>query len=820
MLSNVTDVICRAREFIQKDDFDQAERELLLALEKKMVTSEVYFLLGDIYLRKNLLKEAKAAFDKVISLDGSDYLAYLNLGNIYLTNGDLNQAEKYLSLVLEKGGEYRNYVLTLLGDVYWKKERFPESFYCFKAALKIHPEDEELLDKAARCQAKMDSKEKISFTTEFIRNYKLIIQYYLGTSLVEGTKYQDTFNENYAKNITLLKKKYPNLFKKLKDSSENLNVQIIPIGEYFDLLISRNGNNTWMYGFSHPLDLMRRITTSYKKHTSVCLVGMAGGYELQSIFKLSANPFPPLWIKIPIYIIEPSVEIFKANLMMHDLSDILSSDRVFFFLGERCLDDLYLHLIKDQIMLPQMVILLDRNISNMRKACIKRIKDINKRQKNELKSLIDQINTYYKQITEKDWKEIYSPNRRRPLRVLGITSRFTTFLQYCMRDVMDAFSQLGCETAVLKEDDDVKRLTPLIYAKTLNSFKPDLIFTIDHNSSEFPYIPKCIPFVNWVQDELPNILNASAAKEMGKRDLILANETELERQLVELGYPKKKIMVQPVVSNPKVYKPVTLQKYDLEKYSCDVSFVHHGGKSPEQELDELLANTSDLKVRKFIKTMYEILHQRFLKGYYCYWNEYDDLFKKTEEMAKYKISSRELSDFILYHFKYVIGNRFIRQIPLEKIAALGIDLKLYGRDWENHPRLFKYACGIAKNGEELNKIYNASKIILHLQPASTTNPRVFDAMASRGFLLVQYLNYDLESIENYFEENKEFVFFKDNSDLKKKVSFFLNHPEERERIAQGAYRKIIERYNYKFSMKRVMEIIARDPNNISINGET
>ncbi len=104
---------------------------------------------------------------------------------------------------------------------------------------------------------------------------------------------------------------------------------------------------------------------------------------------------------------------------------------------------------------------------------------------------------------------------------------------------------------------------------------------------------------------------------------------------------------------------------------------------------------------------------------------------------------------------------------------------------------------------------------MHLQPAGTTNPRIFDGMATGGFLLIQFLKHDVASIADYFEENRDFVFFRNHEELKGKMSYYLTHPEERERIGQSAYKKIKEKYNYTVCMKHLLEIIAKDPNNIT-----
>src|SRR5690606_15900334 len=59
------------------------------------------------------------------------------------------------------------------------------------------------------------------------------------------------------------------------------------------------------------------------------------------------------------------------------------------------------------------------------------------------------------------------------LRVLGITSRFTTFLQHSMRDWLSAFERLGHQTLLLIEEADHQILNNIVYSRTAQDFQPD-----------------------------------------------------------------------------------------------------------------------------------------------------------------------------------------------------------------------------------------------------------------------------------------------------------------------------------------------------------
>jgi len=854
MLKNATEIVEEAKRFISDERLDCAERKLLSAINRRIDTKEVYFLLGDIYLRKNYLGKAEEAFRKAVSLDSSDYLSLLNLGNICIINGNLKGTEQYLSSVLENSPEYREYAIPLLGDTYYGQNKYYLAYLFFETALKNNTEDEDLLYKAGCClmnsgfinlardylkkvlsinsqnekarraltslEGKSNCPDKICIEEGTIKIFKLLKQYYPEPTAAEESYLNSIFSKNYEKNLSLLQLHYPHLYERVTQmaASPDLHITLIADG-VFDLLRTQNGHKVWMHGFSHPFRSLEDLSTIYKKEQAPCLFGMATGQELKILFHLSSPPIPSHpGLKIPIYVIEPSFAIFKINLKLRNFSDLLESGRVFFFLGENCMNDFLDFIQNDYTFLPQRITLLDNTIADMHKACIQKYRSIIEKKQSETKSLMVQINDYYNTISDQEWQRIYSSERSRPLRILGITSRYTTFLQYCMRDVIDGFNQLGCETHLLIEPSDVNIVYSYIIAKTIWSFKPDLIFIIDTNRSHFTVIHQNIPFISWVQDHLERIFNSQAGTSIGKKDfflVLMSGWINGTRSLCEYSYPPNKLKQQIIPANEHIYKPIRLTTSDSVRYGCDVSFVKHGALAPELCLEELLNLIPDTMTKRVVKALYEIVQERFLNEQDCFKEDYLELITRAEELIKEKIRP-ELRETIFHYYYYKIGDGFIRQLPIERITQMGVRLKLFGKDWEKHPRLSRYACGPVENGAELNKLFNATKINLQLHFAGTTNQRFVEGAASGGFFLVKHLKQDDEPIAHHYQEGEEFIYFYSLKDLEEKIIYYLNREEERKRIGNNAHKKTLEKYTYKIMCEDFLKIISRNPNNISI----
>jgi len=538
----------------------------------------------------------------------------------------------------------------------------------------------------------------------------------------------------------------------------------------------------------------------YKPNTPVCIIGMSKCNELRQIYNKSDEPIKELkWIKIPIYVIEPNLNIFLINLYHRDIAHMLNSERVKFFLGNNALQEYFDFIKQDQANIPECMFLLDKKYEEIKKECVEYMESMVEKNKEETKELEKSVNSYYDAV---NWKSIYSDKRDRPLRVMIYTSRFSTYLQYSARDMADGFKDNECETLISIEKDDISRLNLRAYLRNMNEFKPDLMICIDYQRKD--HCPKSIPFITWLQDDLPFIFNEDVASNLDNRNYILTIYKGLKTKFANLGCPEDKINIQIIPANTTIYKPINCNK------DIDIVYIQHGGTPPEVEYQKLRARWDDMLSKAIIDKCYDKIRKAFFQGKYLYYDDYEKLLRNVENELSMEIRHQGIRDKIIYDLRFYIGNRFLRQIPLEMISKMdGIKMELYGNDWETHPRLSKHGKGVAQNGAELNEIYNKAKIALHLQHDATLNQRVTEGMASETFYIVQYLEKDLQPITDYFEENKDFVFFYNLEDLKKKIEYYLKNNDKRNEIARNAYFKILSKYNYKKVTKEWIDMITQ-----------
>jgi tetratricopeptide (TPR) repeat protein len=104
--------------------------------------------LGDGQLEAGELKEAEAAFRRVVSMDTTYGLGYAKLAQVLLEQARTLEALEAISEAARRGGD-PFFIAAIRGDIYAEMERHPEAAEAYDQALAIDPEDHWALHQAA-----------------------------------------------------------------------------------------------------------------------------------------------------------------------------------------------------------------------------------------------------------------------------------------------------------------------------------------------------------------------------------------------------------------------------------------------------------------------------------------------------------------------------------------------------------------------------------------------------------------------------------------------------------------------------------------------
>jgi spore maturation protein CgeB len=140
-----------------------------------------------------------------------------------------------------------------------------------------------------------------------------------------------------------------------------------------------------------------------------------------------------------------------------------------------------------------------------------------------------------------------------------------------------------------------------------------------------------------------------------------------------------------------------------------------------------------------------------------------------------------------------------------KIAIFGSMPKWIGKFWRDihtkkHITLY-----------EKSNVFYGSKINLNTifyGDINAGNCRLFEIAGAGGFQICD----KKDEIKNYFVEGKEIVFFENINELKEKIFYYLNHPDEAKTIADNAYIRAHQEHTYEIRIKEIFKIIGFNVN--------
>jgi len=106
---------------------------------------------------------------------------------------------------------------------------------------------------------------------------------------------------------------------------------------------------------------------------------------------------------------------------------------------------------------------------------------------------------------------------------------------------------------------------------------------------------------------------------------------------------------------------------------------------------------------------------------------------------------------------------------------------------------------------DLARAFSASRIALNFfrpENRDTHNQRTFEIPACRCFMLSQRS----EELESFFAEGREYAGFSSPEELAEKATYYLEHPDEREAVAERGYQRLIQgRHTIRDRVKTIIE---------------
>lgn len=641
--------------------------------------------------------------------------------------------------------------------------------------------------------------------------------------------------ERWSGNLQALKQFRPMLYENLgiylADRQINVFVGEAIAGEFYAVAVFAGEQRLYQLDLPKKAENIRNIRAQAKvaQRFNVPCYGLAGigdGGELAEIFSATSTPIAEMPnLEIPIYLVDSDFGGLLATMLVRDIRDVLAENRVWLCFQASGFSEFVAELNAKQSILPEVTINVSATETEFQQIqhAVGEARDNRSDSHAKLLAIIDD---YYRQMSLETWRDKFRPNPATPIRVMGFASRFTSFLQYCMRDLLDGFARAGAEIQLSTDTANFRRNGMESIVAQIAEFKPDLILSIDHFRHEFAGLPEPVPFVNWIQDMLPSITqNRRAVKSRDFTFVFSKDWLAINRNPLYASFPVEYL---PLGFNDAYYYPIQNRAYQY-----DFLFITHL-IDPAKTLSPFRSGQGSFN--NYDSTELSLLKQRkltvdILNRIYRVILEYTDQlpidqfhrFCLDNQIGKFKLVEQLLGDHgititidVINQLMAGSGSRFhyhyLTEMKTRPIAALldaglSIELALYGRNWDKFAKFSPYAHGVAENGGNINELMNRSRICFNGSPGTSLHMRALEIMAAGCFMLSRRIYKDAAPLSEYYSDD-EVAYYADEKELIEKVEFYLNNEAARSEIADKAYRKTVRLFSYRSIAERIRDSVA------------
>jgi len=547
---------------------------------------------------------------------------------------------------------------------------------------------------------------------------------------------------NLSRNMAALARRRPELCEKLEaiDSTAPYEVAEGIKGKLTLVYHAPSGAPVGMSPGNDPaLGLERSIAAmslAYARAETIALCGIGDGYFLDAISRakqVAACDMPQV-----VCVFEPSVPSLLGCLMIHDYTGAngpIEQERIFWFVGEDFDRQFADHVLAD-LMAPMPITVVHQSVNpqgiqDKMQGVYARAGSADVRRK-------AQIDAYYATFKPETFVDLLAGRGGRRPRVLLLTTRFSTVLQYSTRHAADGFRSLGWDVHVQIEPTPVHRLNRQATRELLHRFKPDLMFQLDHLRHEHgDMFPGTLPFICWIQDHLPNLTKSEAGKQVGPLDFVLTGARGT--YVRDYAYPTQQVI--DLVQLANAPKLPAAWKSDGE----DLIYLSNWSRPVETVVDETLATVVEAGAhRAFFRVVVDAMIELYARGQSLPTrHSVEQMVLNFEDDLGPRLPNSHVRSILVNVLFDRVNNALYRRQSLSWVIEWakrdGLSLGLYGRGWDKSDDYRAYARGPVMPGPDAEALIRRAKINLMLEPyPAHLHARMITGLLAGGTFLVRH----------------------------------------------------------------------------------
>jgi hypothetical protein len=340
------------------------------------------------------------------------------------------------------------------------------------------------------------------------------------------------------------------------------------------------------------------------------------------------------------------------------------------------------------------------------------------------------------------WAERLLPGAR----ILGITSRHTSVLQYSMRDLGLALIGLGYEFKMHMEPDVDRCHNALSIRRVIAEFKPALIILANHLRYEAQLAFGEIPILTWIQDPMENLLCPAAGASIGAHDFVFGYFRD--HCVQRYGYPARQFLDQwffPVSTG--MFHDAAPNEDALKRFGCDIAYIGHCHGTPQTSLQASLAQYPHR--RTLIESIHRDVMERHRRGEHPSREEAEELVRAAAVRLGVNLDHAEVDSIATYavlrSFDIVFRHETLTWVA-KWATRTGRRFRLYGRGWETHPIFSRWAAGPIDHGAPLRLALRCATFSLQTIQSGFIHQRTFESLASGSLVLSRQSPWDFHGL--------------------------------------------------------------------------
>ena len=552
----------------------------------------------------------------------------------------------------------------------------------------------------------------------------------------------EQFQLNICRNLAAMKQFRPTVYQAILHASEPERYTVGAAASGHPTIFHRadDGSQVPLSPGNQPVAALSSTFASikepYQAGRAMAILGMGDGYLLKSC---ALNP-PALAFgtQQAVYLLEPDAQAVLACMTIHDYTGAdgpIEQERFIWCVGGEFMAAARECLIGEQYN-PAPVIEVSQS-PNSRQIGVQ-LKALLAEQFSLFKKNQASVSAYYAAIAREQWREVFGANPPRTPRVLLVTTRCSSVLQYSTRDAAEGFQAIGWEPRIFIEPKPHHAFSAAKIIEIVAEFQPDLIFQIDHLRSEWNELfPLQLPFVCWVQDHMSSLTNTAAGASVTSRDFLLCGMPGMYTD--RFGYPARQFLQLPKLTR------IPLRPASGRSDGDDLVYVSSASAVPRERAMEIVKGQSESSpARRILAGCCERMIAHYeTGGSLPMIGSIEPLLAETEGEVGIAITDPEARRRTLETLFDRLNNALYRQQAMRWAKSIagrhGLKLSVYGPGWDRNPEYASYARGTILYGEPLESLTRSSKINLVLEPTlNISHQRLLDALVAGGFCLIRH----------------------------------------------------------------------------------